>query len=171
MFRLKTYYFQTFVLLLIQFKSDPMKTILLILGVCIFSGIKSFGQDFKKLNDSEIDKSKITIARDFAQNYMTTTINKGETYQFKDEALEQLKNGLTPEKQKAIAEQFKSQMGNFKSLTYAETWIQGESKSFLILRFKSEFEKNNVVVEIRVVLNDANKIAGFFFKPWSESLN
>ena len=146
-----------------------MKTITLILGVCIFLSLNSFGQGFKKLTESDVNKSKLKIAQDFASNYMSK-LNKGETYQFKDEAIEALKNQLTAENQKTVSQQIKAQFGEFKSLEYAETWVQGNNKSMLIIRFKSDFEKSNKKLEIRVVLNESDKIAGFWIKPWSDML-
>jgi len=146
-----------------------MKTTTLILGVCIFLSLNSFGQDFKKLAESEVDKSKLKIAQDFAMNYMAK-LNKGETYQFQDEAIDALKNLLTAEHQKALSQQIKAQFGDFKSLDYVETWIQSTFKSYPIIRFKGDFEKSNKKLEIRVVLNEADKIAGFWIKPWSDML-
>lgn len=147
-----------------------MKTITLILGVCIFLSLTSFSQDLKKLAESDVDKSKVKIAQDFATNYMAK-LNKGETYQFKDEAIDILKNSLTAEKQKAISQQIKGQFGDFKSLDYAETWIQNNNKSIVIIRFKGVFEKSNKKLQIQVVFDASNKIAGFFIKPWSDMLN
>jgi hypothetical protein len=57
-------------------------------------------------------------------------------------------------------------------MKYAETWTtaSGDQK-FDILRFKGIFDKTENPLEIRVVLNDQDKIAGFFIKPWTEGLN
>jgi hypothetical protein len=146
-----------------------MKTISLILGVCIFFSLNSFSQDFKKLAESEVDKSKLKIAQDFATNYMAK-LNKGETYQFHDEVIDILKYSLSAESQKMVSQQIKSQFGEFKSLDYAESWVQSNNKSIVVMRFKGDFEKSNKKLEIRVVLNESNKIAGFFIKPWSDML-
>jgi hypothetical protein len=148
-----------------------MKSITLIFGSCILFCLNSFGQDFKKWNNSEVvDKTKINIAQDFASNFLNK-LKKGETYIFKDNAIDILKNQLTEENQKLVYQQFKTQFGDFESLEYAETWVQGSSKSIQIIRFKSVFEKSNRKLEIRVVLNDSGKVAGFWIKPWSDMLN
>ncbi len=146
-----------------------MKSILLILGASIILSLNSSSQDFKKLKDSEIDKNKIKIARDFASNFFTKLKSKKE-YQFQDEAIDPIKKQFTGETQKLVYQQLKAQFGDFQSLEYSETWIQGNSKSISIFRFKGEFEKSTKKLEIRVVLNESDKIAGFFIKPWSDML-
>ena len=146
-----------------------MKSILLILGASIILSLNSSSQDFKKLKDSEIDKNKIKIARDFASNFFTKLKSEKE-YQFQDEAIDPFKKQFTSETQKLVYQQLKAQFGDFQSLEYSETWIQGNSKSISVFRFKGEFEKSTKKLEIRVVLNESDKIAGFFIKPWSDML-
>ena len=146
-----------------------MKSISLLLGACIIFSLNSCSQDFKKLNDSEIDKNKVYIAQKFASDYLTK-IKNGEEYQFQDEAIDAIKKQLNGETQKLVYEQLQTQFGDFQSLEYAETWIQSNSKSINIFRFKGEFEKSTRKLEIRVVLNESDKIAGFWIKPWSDML-
>ena len=146
-----------------------MKSITLIVGICILFCLNSFSQDFKKLGDSEVDKSKVKIAQDFATNYLTKLKN-GTAYKFQDEAIDAFKNQLTEENQKIVYQQLKDKFGDFQSLEYVETWVQGINKSIQIIRFKSDFVKSNKKLEIRVVLNESNKIAGFWIIPWSDML-
>lgn len=146
-----------------------MKSITLIFGACILFCLNSYSQDFKKLGDSEVDKSKVKIAQDFATNFMTK-LKSGASYKFQDEAIDAIKNQFTEENQKIVYQQLKNQVGDFKSLKYAETWIQGSNKSLQIIRLKGDFEKSNKNLEIRVVLNESAKIVGFFIKPWSDML-
>jgi|WetSurMetagenome_2_1015567.scaffolds.fasta_scaffold412744_2 hypothetical protein len=147
-----------------------MKSITLLLGVYILFSLDSCSQDFKKLNAPDVDSKKVLIAQKFANDYLTT-LKKGSYYQFKDEAIDILKNQLTEQNQKAIYQQLKNQLGDFQSLEYAETWIQSSNPSLNIFRFKSDFEKSNKKIEIRVVLDKSDKIAGFWVKPWSDMLN
>jgi hypothetical protein len=147
-----------------------MKSISLFLGVCLIFSMNSFSQDFKKLSDSETDKNKIKIAQKFASDFLGK-LKIGETYVFQNEAIDAIKNQLTAETQKIVYQQLKTNHGDFKSLEYAETWVQGNSKAISIFRFKGDFDKSNKKLEIRVVLNESDKIAGFFVKPWSDMLN
>jgi hypothetical protein len=143
-----------------------MKTLLT--GFLLLMGFVLSGQDFKKLDEKNIDLKQKEFARKFASNYFTKQI-AGNSYQFRsDEATDQMITALTPEKQKEVYNQLKSAYGVFKSLEYSQTWIETNSK-VILYRFKSLFGDSSQM-EIRVVLNDKGKIAGFFIKPWSENL-
>ena len=109
------------------------------------------------------------MAKDFATNYLTQA-KKGEYYKIQDEAIDVIKNHLTEQNQQITYQQLKKQFGDFQSLEYAETWVQGNNNSMRIIRFKSEFVKTNKKLEVRVVIDDANKVAGFWIKPWSDML-
>jgi hypothetical protein len=139
----------------------------LILGACILFCLNSCGQDFKKLNESEVDSKKVQIANKFANDYLSQLKN-GSFYQFQDEAIDALKNALTKETQKSVYKQLKDQFGDYQGIDYAETWIQSGNPAIKIFRFKGDFEKSNKKLEIRVVLNESDKIAGFWIRPWSD---
>lgn len=147
-----------------------MKTIILFFSICILSCLNSYAQGYEKLKDPDVIPAKIEIAKKFTTNYLTTQRN-GSYYQFKDEAVDIIKNSLTAENQKAGYKQLKDNFGDFKSLEYAETWIQKNNSNFKIYRFKGNFDKSNRKLEIRVILNEEDKIAGFWIRPWSDMLN
>ncbi len=142
-----------------------MKSIKLLLGICLIFGLNSCNQDFTKLDDSEIDNKKIQIAEKFAFEFYTELKN-GSYYQFKDEATKKLRNSLSEKKQKSVYRSIKNQFGDFQSLEYVETWIKGIEHPLYIIRFKSNFNKSNLRLEIRVVFNESDKITGFWIKPW-----
>ncbi len=144
-----------------------MKPITLILGACILFCLNSCAQDFKKLNESEVDSNKVMIANNFANDFLIKLKN-GSYYQFKDEATELFKNGMTDETQRSAYKQLKNLYGDFQSLDYAETWIQSGNPAIKIFRFKADFDKSNKKLEVRVVLNESDKIAGFWVIPWSD---
>jgi len=146
-----------------------MKSIVLILNLTFLFCINSYGQVYNKLADSEVDSKKVEIAKKFAFNYMTAQKNN-TFYQFIDEAIDILKSQLTEERQKAGYKQLKDIFGDFESLEYAETWIQKDNSVYKIIRFKSGFEKSTNKLEIRVILNESDKIAGFWIKPWSDMM-
>jgi hypothetical protein len=147
-----------------------MKSFTLLLTTCIFFSLNSCSQNFKKLNDTEVDSKKIQIAQKFGNDFLTKLKN-GSYYQFQDEAIDAVKNGLTEESQKAAYQQIKGQFGDFQTLSYAETWIQNGNSAMVIFRFKGNFDKSNKQAEIRIVLDEKDKIAGFWVKPWSDMLN
>jgi len=146
-----------------------MKSITLFLSLIFLFCMNSYGQAYKKLTDSEVDSAKIGIAKKFVVDYMTAQKNN-TFYEFKEEAIEILKTQLTEERQKAGYKQLKDNFGDFKSVEYAETWIQKDNPAFKIFRFKADFDNSSNKLEIRVILNAADKIAGFWIKPWNDEL-
>ena len=143
-----------------------MKTLLS--GLLLLLSFVVNAQDFKKADEKNIDPKQKEFARKFASDYFSRQIS-GSSYQFRtDEATDEMIKFLTPEKQKEVYNQLKSAFGAYKSLDYSQTWLESNSK-VIIYRFKSLFGDSNQM-EIRVVVNDKGKIAGFFIKPWSDNL-
>lgn len=147
-----------------------MKSIVCILSVSFVITMGSCSQDFTKLEGSQVDKSKLQFAEKFANDYLTK-LREGSYYEFKDEAIDIIKNQQTEETQKAVYSQLKEQFGDYKGLEYVETWVKSSDNSLTIFRFKGEFEKSNKKLEIRVVLDASGKIAGFWITPWSDMIN
>jgi len=145
------------------------KSISLLLLLSLILALNSCGQDFDKISDSEVDKDNLQIAQDFAGEYLRKS-KEGTYYHFQDEAIDALKNQLTTENQEVIYQQLKAKYGDFQSLDYSETWIQSSNNSIQLFRFKSNFEKSSRKLEVRVVMDDSQKIAGFWIKPWSDMI-
>lgn len=132
--------------------------------------ITSCTNQFQKLPDNKINKEKIEIAETFALNFFKA-LKSGSHYEFSGEAIDELVHALTPELQKDVYTKLIHQNGAFQNLEYAETWISAEKEDFDVIRFKGFFEKNEKPLEIRVVLDRNNKIAGFWIKKWRNNLN
>ena len=146
-----------------------MKSTTLILSFILLFCINSFGQAYMKLEPSDVDDKKVEIAKKFGNDYLTQLKNNSY-YQFKDEAVEVLKNQLTEERQKAAYKQIKELFGDYKSLEYVETWIQKGNAFYKIYRFKGSFEKGTDKLEIRVILNGTDQVAGIWIKPWVDEM-
>jgi len=144
-----------------------MKKIWITLLSCVLFSSALFAQEYKKLEEKDVNKEKVLIAHNFASKFLLT-LKSGEAYKFQNEAIDALKNQLTEENQKNLYQQLKNQLGDFVSLEYTETWIQESADSFQIFRFKGDFEKMKGGLEIRVVVDESDKIAGFWILPWSE---
>lgn len=127
-------------------------------------------ESFEKIPDGKTDKTKIEMATAFANAYFET-LKSGESYDFKEEAIKEFKDQMTPEVQKQTYTQIKQQFGDFESLSYSETWMNQDNKVLMVIRFKGKFEKSDEPLEVRVVLNASNKISGFWIKPWKDNLN
>jgi hypothetical protein len=136
----------------------------------ILISLSAHSQDFEKLASDKVDKTIVEIAERFSNNFYSA-LAKGNHYEFKDEATDALKNALTPESQKTIYTQLKSEQGDYQSVAYAETWVLKNNPVIKVIRFYGTFSQQKPGrIEIRVVLDKDNKIAGFFIKPWSDNL-
>lgn len=146
-----------------------MKTTKLTILAIILS-FNALCQNFVKLTEGDVAKTKIEIAQKFANSFLT--LNKaGMPYQFNNEAIEPIKLQLTPENQKTAYNQIKNEFGDFESLAYSETWIDNLNPNYKVLRFKGNFSKSSKKLEIRVVLDNNDKINGFWIRPWSDMFN
>lgn len=148
-----------------------MKTFSSFLSIILLFYMNTFGQAYMKLEQPDVDAKKVEIAKKFANDYLTQLKNNSY-YKFKDEAIDILKTQLTEERQKAAYKQIKDLFGDYKSLDYAETWIQKGNAFYKIYRFKGTFEKSTDTdkPEIRVILNGTDQVAGFWIKPWADIL-
>lgn len=73
--------------------------------------------------------------------------------------------------QKSLYKQVKDQFGDYVDSEFAEAWVQKSKPQYKILRYKGKFSKSETKLELRIVYDDTNKVAGFFIKPWSDMLN
>ena len=142
----------------------------LIICLLLIPAVNTACQDLQKLTPEEVQQERTEFTEEFAVSYFEA-VKKGESYQFTDNAIDEIKKQLTPENQKAAYNQIKANFGDYESLEYAETWGIKTNPGIHIIRFKSLFSQTNQSLEIRVVLNEEGKIAGFWIAPWSDTLN
>ena len=126
-------------------------------------------QDYEKLSNAEADAEKVEIARTFADGFYST-LKAGKVNSFRDEVTPAMTQVLSPDKQQEIYGQILKQFGHYRSLDYAETWIMKDQPKMHIVRFKGTFEESAKKLEVRVVVNEEGKIAGFWTKPWLDPL-
>ena len=146
-----------------------MKSIAFILGISCILCLGSCSRDYKKLSPTEVDKENLQMVESFIVNYFTKLKN-GEPYEFSHEATEMMKNQMTADFQKEAYRQLKEMFGDYKTSEYVETWIHSKEPAIKIFRFKSEFVNSKKKLEVRVVLDESNRISGFWVRPWSDIL-
>ena len=132
--------------------------------------LSACSQDFEKISRIEAGEHKIKLGKEFNDRFYNT-LKRGETFSFTTEATEQVKSQITPEMQTSIYNQVKGQFGDYEDSEFAEAWIQKSNPQYKILRYKGKFSASDTKLELRVVYDDSNKIAGFFIKPWSDMMN
>jgi hypothetical protein len=142
---------------------------LLLISVSILVCISSFSQNVEKLPEDKVDMEKVKTAQDFADRFFSAA-REGKTYEFQNDAITAVIQGLTPQVQKQVYQDIQSKYGDYKSLGYVETWKYNAGETMTIVRLKGVFSKSDDKPEIRIVLNDSNKVAGFWYKPWEDEL-
>lgn len=143
-----------------------MRKIILLLSGAFLLGFGSCASDYKKASETEINQETVQMVEQFATDYLTKLKN-GEHYEFQDEATEQLKNGLSKEVQMGSYKQVQEAYGDFESLEFIEMRVQEKEPIMNIYRLKGKFGSGKNL-EVRVVLNEEQKISGFWIREWSD---
>jgi hypothetical protein len=124
--------------------------------------------EYAKLDETKVDSAMKTKALDLGTKILLS-YEKGKYQLLGEEATEEMRLGLTIEKQKEAHAAIKNVYGAFKSMDYVETWTNSD-KSLFIFRFKGNFTAGDNKPEIRVVLDNNGKLAGLWLKPWNDEL-
>ena len=124
---------------------------------------------FETLPPEKVDLVQKSVAESLATDLLNS-MKSGEYKELGEEATPAMQSGLSPEKQKMAYNQIKEIFGDFQSLSYYETCIPKEGNNMgTIYRFKGKFDSESTP-EIRVVMNNKNKLSGFWVKPWSDEI-
>lgn len=152
-------------------KKTTMKKIIslmLFLLISISSSCQT-NSNFKKVEKSDSNKMKIEFAKELSDKILVAQKNGGFYKLTYKEAGYKMINGLNESLQKKSYEQIKNLFGDYKNLEFKSLMQSIKGRKYEIYRFIGEFESNSNV-EIRTVLNEEGKLAGFFIKPWKDKL-
>jgi hypothetical protein len=117
----------------------------------------------------EIDKEEFNFAKGLSQKILNEQ-KKGGFYNLSEnEATPQMSEGLNESLQKKSYAKIKSLYGDYRDLNFESLMIGSRGYKYRIYRFKGDFESGSDI-EVRAVLNQNKKLAGFFIKPWKEEL-
>jgi hypothetical protein len=143
--------------------------IVLIVAISFLLGCKA--DEFALLLPENEDKEKISLADSFVNDYFKS-INSSGSYDFRFDGTIEFSKSFTKDTQMETYSRLMDEIGNFQSVEYLETWVPITERTMDIIRFKGKFSKIiKKDVEIRVVIDNKNKIAGFWVKPWKDNLN
>ncbi len=124
---------------------------------------------FKKAEGGEVDQAQKASAEKFATDTLTAWAKN--TYPkvtiAADPKFKEAQDDET--KQKAADKSIEGSMGDFQSLTYYETQ-KSDPPDMVLHRFKGKFSKSEAPAEVRVVFDKSGNLAGFWIKPWKDSL-
>ncbi len=125
--------------------------------------------EFDRLPEDKVDATRKANAESLG-NKILGAWAKDEYPKLGDEAAEKFRSAHNPEDaQRAADKSLEKEIGNFLSMTYAETHRTKDGK-FEVYRFKGSFDKSKVPLEVRVVFDGDGKLTGFWVKPWKDGL-
>ena len=144
-----------------------MNIVAMIITFCstiCFSGTGN--EDLKKISKADVGAKLIKSTNAFLNDFFEKA-EKGEYYDFSSVATEAVVNGLTPAIQQQVHSELEKTAGEYKGAIYKEAFAQGSE--YKILRFMGKFSKG-VPIELRVVYDKNEKIAGYWAVPWKDNL-
>ena len=142
--------------------------ILIILLVTTSASCQS-SSDFKKVDESKLKKEDIESVKILSEKILTAQKNGGHYNLSEDVATKKMVDGLNETVQKKSYQKIKNLFGDYQDLKFESLMESEKGKRLKIYRFKGFFESESNI-EIRTVLNDEGKLAGFFIKPWTDKL-
>lgn len=164
-----------------EVKKNLLKYSFLLLSFILITGCKSkkiaVNSNEEKGIELSIVKIPITEVGELQRNkaYLLgkRTLNICNTSVFipfnESEATQSVIQNTTLEKHSKICRKFRATYGNFKDLKLIEVY-KNNNLNELIFRYKAIFEHSNANRELRVTLNDANKVNSLRTLDWKESL-
>lgn len=156
-----------------------MKKSILVFSIILLIGCKSKPVNTKpvavipvylKLSIAEVNENQKKIAYDLGKR----TLNICNTSKFipfnESEATPTVIQNTTIEKHSKICLRFRAKHGNFKDIKLIEIY-KNSTENALIFRYKAFFERENANKELRVTLNNENKVSSLKTMEWTDSFN
>lgn len=122
----------------------------------------------QKLPENQVNTALRDASREFAASYLERS-KAGEFEPLGGQATDELRAGLTPEKQAASHAAITAEVGEYESLEYVATYRIADEPGTTIFRFRGTFTGGRP--EIRVVRNADGKVSGLWIKPWKDEIN
>ncbi len=115
----------------------------------------------------QVDEAQKTKAAQAATTTLSNWYN-GKFAPLSDDFTQQMKERVPPEAQKQVVTELKETLGDFQSMDFAQALVSPSMPGIVVYRFKGKFSKESA--EIRVVLDQQGKVAGFWVKPWQQKM-
>ncbi len=140
--------------------------------VCLLIFISSFTAtaqpEFKKISKEEVGNDLIEKGNIFLDYYFAQ-MKSGGAVDFNEIGTKEIITAITPSIQKQVYGQVQELAGEYESASFKEAWVTESSPGMKILRYMGNFSKETPL-ELRVVYNNVEKIAGYIVIPWKDQL-
>ncbi len=142
-------------------------TIILLYCIAIVAAAQ---QSYEKLPENEISQTELRQAISLGEKLLLGQ-KAGDIYILsEDEAIPEVARGLTEGVQQSSYENIRSMFGEYESMQFAEAWKLEADQSYTIYRFKGTFDAASDKPEIRMVMDQEGKLAGFWIRPWEDDM-
>lgn len=125
--------------------------------------------DKSKVIETPYKINDVEFVKNLSHNILTKQKSGGFYRLNEDIASLEMISGLNETVQKSAYRQIVMAFGDYKDLNFHSIEKIKRTEIYTIYRFKGVFESSKDV-EIRAVLNSRGKLAGFFVKPWKDTL-
>ncbi|MEM8964843.1 MAG: hypothetical protein AAGE93_00380 [Bacteroidota bacterium] len=144
--------------------------ILFILSGLLLQLPSSAQNNYEELTGDALQSAPLETAQNLT-NTLLTAQKAGEPYILKEsEAIAAVQGELSAEKQLQTYSAIRDLFGDYQSVTFEQAFRTTTTPTYYIFRFRGEFERDNAQPEVRVVMNEAEQLAGFSIVPWQENL-
>jgi len=124
---------------------------------------------FQSLSSTQIDQAQ----KNKAQQIATATLGdwfKGKFGPLSDAFTPEMQEALPPEGQQQVVGTLKTKLGDFQSMEFAQAVASPNLPDMVVYRFKAKFSRADQPPEVRVSMDKQGKVAGFWIKPWQETM-
>ena len=152
-----------------------MKKIIIVLSVLLLLGCKSKPIEYKpieinyvKLSFAQIDENQKKKAYDLGKRVLMIC-NTSKFIPFNDsEATPSVIENTTLEKHSKICLKFRARYGEFKDIQLIEVF-KNTTENTTVFRYKAIYQHTNANKELRVILNNENKVSSLKTMEWIDS--
>jgi len=148
--------------------------VILILSIFVLNACKSKSKVAEKpkieiLDPTTVDKAKKDKAYALGKRVlMTCNTSKFKPFT-KNEATESVIKNTTLERLTSTCQKFRLKYGKFEDIKLAQVVHNMEDDSY-IFRYKAEYQRKFTTKELRVTLNNENKVSAIKSTDWTDEL-
>lgn len=122
----------------------------------------------KKLSNDEVGNDLIEKSHQFLEDFFAK-MKAAKVYDFTETGTTEIAATITPAVQKQVYEQVFQIAGEYESASLKEVYMTTDGSNFKILRYSGQFTRGTPI-ELRIIYNQDEKIAGYFVKPWKDQM-
>lgn len=154
-----------------------MKKVVLFGCLLILIGCKSTSTskavkkpEYVKVNISEVSTAKKNRAYELGKRVLNTCNTSSFKPFTSEEATEEVLKKINKDKISMTCQNILRVFGQFQDMKLIEA-IRYDDDKITVFRYKCEYEKKYKIKELRVSINDENKITAITSKDWNDTYN